>query len=118
MSTLTKEEALKEGYTLCGYPDRDYQHLLSISDTDESDFKIGELCLAEKDGTSPSTDEKDIKEMIADMMESNWGDDTGDDTEEVYKTIMTLDFSQTANMINDALKDKINYKLTSIILKP
>jgi hypothetical protein len=114
---MTKEEALKEGYTLCGYPEREYQTLIKIADADEEDFKLGELCIAEKEGMKPTADAEGIREMIADMMESNWGNDTGDDTEEVYNTIMKLDFTATANLINDALKDKTSYTLTTIVLK-
>lgn len=114
---MTKEQALKEGYTLCGYPEREYQVLIKIADADEDDFKRGELCVAEKEGMKPVANAETIRELIADMMESNWGNDTGDDTEEVYNTIIKLDFSATANLINDALKDKTSYTLTSIVLK-
>ena|SRR3990167_4950571 len=117
MKSLTKQEALKEGYTLCGYSGEEYQTLIKIADVNEEDFKIGEICIAEKEGEHPVTDAKTIREMIADIMESQWGNDTGDDTEDVYNAIMKLDFTATANLINDALKDKTSYELTAIILK-
>jgi len=112
--TLTKQQALEHGYELCGSHKNEWQHLTSVQDLCEDDFNGEQLFLAEKEGDSPTTNSEDIREMIADMMESNWGNDTGDDTEEVYNTIMKLDFSVTADMINKALEFKKSYRLTDI----
>jgi hypothetical protein len=57
-----------------------------------------------------------IKELLAETIESDWGNDTGDDTEEVYRIIMKLDFEATAKMVNDAILKVKCYKLTKIQL--
>lgn len=115
METITKEEAIKQGYWLCGNSkNTDWQHLLPIEDLTDEEIAKGELVLADTKSESPTTDADWIKELIADAMESNWGNDTGDDTEQVFNAIDKLDFTQTAEMVNKALENIKSYKLTDI----
>lgn len=116
MKTITKENALKEGFTLCGFEKLDYQSLMNIADLSESEIGERKLFLADKESDSPSISAESIREMLAETIESDWGNDTSDDTEEVYKTIMKLDFQETAKMVNDALSKIKCYKLTNIQL--
>lgn len=116
-ATLTKSEALAQGYTLCGRKgESDYQHLSTIADLNEADFEDGELVLATKEFETPAIAEETIREYLAEMVESDWGNDTGDDTEQVFKVINKLDFSQTADMINKATENIKSYQLTDIVL--
>ncbi len=117
MKKLTKAEALEQGYTLCGYSKHtDWQSLMSIKDLSDEELSGDELVLASKDFERPTATANWVKELIADSMESDWGGDTGDDTEEVFNAINELDFTTTAEMINKALLDIKSYKLTDIVL--
>jgi hypothetical protein len=118
MDTLTKKEALERGYEYCGYVRHDFQSLMRIEDLTEEDFKEGRIVLADKESHSPTIAPESIREMIAETMESDWGNDTGDDREDVYREIMKLDFSATAKMINDSVASIKSYKLTKIFLSP
>ena len=117
MNTMTKDEALKEGYTLCGFDKVDYQSLMNIADLSDTEISERKILLADKESMSPKISAESIKELLAETIESDWGNDTGDDTEEVYKTVTKLDFESTAKMINDALSKVKCYKLTKIELR-
>lgn len=116
MTSLTKEQALDEGYTLCGFADKDYQSLMNIVDMTSDEINNAKLVIADKEPIRPSITAETIKEMIAETMESDWGNDTLDDTEEVYKRINKLDFTETANMVNKSVENVICYRLTKIQL--
>ncbi len=116
MTEITKEEALKQGYTLCGKPNEDYQHLILIQDLNEIDLD-GSLVVADKESYyTPSIDTEDLADLIAEHLESQHGSETRDDTEEVYRIVKSLDFSKASEMINESLKDKQYYMLTKIKL--
>lgn len=117
MDTMTKEEALSKGYSLCGFDKLDYQSLMNIADLSDDEIKERKFLIADKDSITPSISADSIKELLSETIESDWGNDTGDDTEEVYKTIQKLDFSETAKMINEALTKIKCYKLTKIELR-
>ncbi len=114
---MTIKEALEAGYTHCGYAGVEYQSLMLIEHVDEDNFEFGgEILIAEKEGLKPIASAEKIREMIADQMESDWGNDTQDDTEEVYNTIIKMDFSDVADRINKALESKQSFLLTNIEL--
>jgi hypothetical protein len=118
MTTMNRTEALAAGYEYCGIAGKDYQSLIEIKELQEIDLIDHELVwvLASRDCSRPTIKATDIREMIADNMESDWGNDTGDDTEDVYNAVMKLDFEETAKMINDALSFKWSRTLTKIRL--
>lgn len=116
METLTKEEAIKEGYTLCGFDKVDYQSLMPITDLSDAEISERKILLADKDSMSPKISADSIKEMLAEAIESDWGNDTGDDTEEVYRAVTKLDFEPIAKIINEALSVIKSYRLTKIQL--
>lgn len=117
---MTVKEAIEEGYEYCGRAGLEYQSLIELKDIPEIDLLDHEQhwVLASKDPIKPGITAKEISELIADMMESDWGNDTGDDTEDVYNTVSKLDFEATAKMINDALDFKWCRMLTKIKLIP
>lgn len=112
---LTKQQAIEAGYTHFGYAEREWQCMRDLCDLDDDDY-TDDLRLFEKSGITPSIKSESIKEMIADQMESDWGNDTGDDTEEVFKAVNSVDFSQLAKDINDAVARIKCYRLTNIKL--
>lgn len=116
---LTVKEALKQGYAYFGKDQGEFQHLHSIEVITEADFEDGPQMLAEKESYySPSISPEEIAETLADIMSNQCGDETGDDTDDVYDTVKALDFTAAVNIINEALKHKKYYKLTTIQLIP
>ena len=115
---MTIAKALEEGYTLCGRPQQEWQHLLKIDEMTEPDFEEGKWVLADKEPMTVSTSNEEIQELLADHMEAKWCDQCADDTEEVYKTVKELNFTQTAKLINDSLVNQKAYNLTQIQLVP
>lgn len=115
---MTKEDALKQGYTLCGFDDTEWQCLMNIADLSDSEITESKIFIADKDSISPKISADSIKEILAENIESDWGNDTGDDTEQVYKTVNSLDFEPTAKIINDALSKIKSYRITKIQLIP
>lgn len=118
MKQLTREEALKEGYAYCGYPDIEWQHLKSIEEIDfEKEHK--ELYLFSKESDQPGIDAAYLRDIISDQMEDQWSDDTGDDTNTVYDRIKSIDLSEFEPLINKILSsvnDIKSYRLTDIKL--
>lgn len=115
---LTIKEALEQGYTLCGPNKGEWIHLLRISEMSPMDFDKEKVFIASKDFTTPTMDMKRLREMIADVMESDWGNDTGDDTEQVYRTINKMDMTHFCNQLNGSLENIKSYTLTDIELVP
>jgi hypothetical protein len=113
---LTIKEALEQGYTLCGADKGEWTPLHKIESMTEFDFQEEKIMIAEKEYDSPTINANSIRDMIAESMESNWGNDTGDDTEQVYDEVMKLDFTQCAEMVNKALEGIKSYELSDIEL--
>lgn len=113
---LTKSEALAEGYVYYGKESDSFQFVTRLEHLNDVDFEEdGPFLLVEKEPYyTPSINAEDIADLLADNMNSWSGDNTGDDTDDVYDTVKALDFTQTAALINEALKDKRYYKLTKI----
>lgn len=118
-SKLTVKEALEQGYIYFAKDQGEFQHLHRIEGITEADFEDGPQMLAEKDSYyTPAVSSEEIAETLADIVYSQCGDETGDDTDDVYDIVKSLDFTDAANRINEALKYKKYYKLTSIQLIP
>jgi hypothetical protein len=116
--TLTVAEAIAQGYTRYGRANLDYQHLHDIDDITEDDF-TEELRLTEKESFyTPSISAEDLAELVAEHIECQNDDMTGDDTNEVYNIIKKLDFEPISKVINKALEDKKFWRLTDIKLIP
>lgn len=112
MTTKTVKQALEEGYEYYVYDSDGWQSLNYISDG-EMDFDRSDIVLIKKESVSPAgMDSKQIAELIAEHLEVNHSDDTGDDTEQVYNAIKELDFSEVEKMIDEALS-KIKYYTSS-----
>lgn len=114
---LTVSEAIAEGYIFFGYETDGFGTIHRIEKMNEADFEIGPLFLAEKESYySPSISAESISELLAEQLWSSAGDETGDDTDDVYDIVKALDFTAVAEMINASLAHKKYYKLTKIQL--
>lgn len=117
-TTLTKNEAIAQGYTSYGFKDDGYQPMLDIHDYDEHEPENRQAMLFEKECTHPIVSEKQFREEIAQLIEESWSGETGDDTSEVEDIILRMDFKETIARINSALQEKSYYKLSNINLIP
>lgn len=114
MKELTVKEALEQEYVYYVYNSDGYQALKYISDM-EMDFNRDDIRLVNKEPYAPcGMDSKNIAETLAEIIEQNHIEDTGDDTEQVYDAIMGIDFSGTQKLIDEALS-KINYYIATDI---
>lgn len=112
---MTKEQALKEGYEKFIYENGERFQATNDLQTDEIDFSKIPV-LVTKESSNPSHDEESIKDLIANELDGQYYDETGDDTNIVYDKIMELDFSEITNMINEKLKGVHYYMNTKIKL--
>lgn len=116
---ITVKEAIEQGYIYFAQGKGEFQHLHSIEDINKCDFEYGPLFVAEKDSYyTPNISPEEIAETLADIVSAQNGDETGDDTDDVYDIVKRLDFTAAANLVNEALKNKKYYKLTDIQLIP
>lgn len=116
---LTVKEALEQGYIYFGQDKGEFQHLHSIENISDADFELGPVMLTEKEPYhTPTISSEAIAELLADYVSCWNGDETGDDTDDVYEIVNGLDFTEAAKKINEALKNKKYYKLTNIQLIP
>lgn len=72
--------------------------------------------LTEKEPQHFSCDEESIKDIVADNLDGQYYDETGNDTNIVYDKIMELDFSDITNQINEKLKEVLHYKQSNVKL--
>lgn len=115
---MTVKQALEEGYEYYVYDSDGWQALNYISDN-EMDFERSDIVLVKKETVSPAgIDSKAIAELIAEHLEVNHSDDTGDDTEQVYDIIKKLDFSDVEKQIDEALNAIKYYTSSGIKLIP
>jgi hypothetical protein len=113
--TLTVKQALEQGYTHYVFNSDGFQSLKDIVHISDEDFNRDDIRVVEKESYHPyGISSKDIAELLADHLESNNGENTGDDTSQVYDTIMELDFTEAENKITEALS-AINYYRASKI---
>lgn len=118
---LTVAEALAQGYVHCALGNGErWQILSNISDLKPIDFEMQlySWFIADKEAINPSIDEESIKDLVAEHIQCNWYDESGDDTEEVYNKVMTIDFKEITNVINEKLQSYCRYELTKIQLIP
>ncbi len=122
MEQLTVKEALEQGYTQFLYSSGGFQRLSSLSEICEEDFKKDGVELVEKEPHHPlGLDVESFREDIADNLECQHSGETGDDTSEVYNTVISIDlkeFESIVNIVNDKLSGLNYYKSTGIKLIP
>lgn len=118
---LTVKEALAQGYTKCGFDQTDWQTVMEIEDMSAVDFEtpiLTKIVVFSKESTHPDVSEERLKEIVADNVNDSWEDETGDDTNKVYDTIMSVDFSSIHKLLNDALSSHQCWFATDIELIP
>lgn len=122
--TMTIAEALAKGYDKCGYDNQDWQHLMSIDELSEDDYKPyhnGKIVLADTQAVTYSIDVDDIVDRIIDMI-----DNQEDINDEDHQMVEYLDEYKELKSDLNPIVDKINsyigkhkvYYLTDIILTP
>ena len=119
--SMTRTQAIAEGYEYCGNSKHTYQSLVLISELNDIDLEGDHnYVLAAKfdDHHSPTIEESTIKDLIANEAEDRWYQETHDDTKETYNIVMALDLSEVTTMINKALENHWYLKLTDIKLIP
>lgn len=113
---MTVKEALESGYKFCGQDKGEWQTLTEIDDVE---FEEGdEYLICEKEPTNPYIHPKDLMNLIAEHMQCQWDDETGNDTERVFEAVKELDFEPFAKMINDSVSKIDAYHFTNIKLVP
>lgn len=116
MKKLTVKEAVEQGYKWYVYNSDGFQCLKKITDNDIN-WERDDIWLVDKEAIGcPVPTERDIAEMLADHINSIWGEETDDDTDEVYNKIMTCDFTETVKMIEVTLEKKTYYHQSEIKL--
>jgi hypothetical protein len=119
---LTVEEAIKQGYTHCGWSGKDWQSLNLIEDMkNEEDFKSlypssGKLVLAEKKPQSFLFDAENLRELVAENIGDQYRQECADDTDEIEDLIKEIDFTEIVNTINEKISVKKWWMLTDIEL--
>lgn len=114
---LTVSEALKLGYTTYGYENRDFQHTMKIQNLKPIDFEDGKLLLfGIEPSFVPNIDAETISELIAYHVYSQNGDNTNDDTNDVYDSVKEIDFSSIVDVVNEKLQKHKYYNFTNIQL--
>ena len=118
MKELSIKDALEQGYTKYCFNSDGFQGLLDISgNIDPSDLAREDIRIVEKEPYSPAgISSKDIAELLAEHIESNHMDDSGDDTEQVFDAIKELDFTDAEHKIGEALSKLKYYRATDIKL--
>lgn len=118
--TITVNDAIEQGYMFFAHDTGEFGHLHKIENITDADFEPDRpLYVAEKESYySPSISSEEIAEALADIIDCQCGDETGDDTDDVRDIVIELDFTEVAEKINEALKHKKYYKLTTIQLIP
>jgi len=119
MKQLTVKEAIKQGYTLYGFGNREWQSTNDLHDDifDEiEEDEWGDIFLFEKKSNQPIITTTEISEMLADHISENDADECGREDDCVYKAVDELDFSQTAEMINKELSKHKYWMITDIKL--
>lgn len=111
-TALTVKEALEEGFEYYFYDSDGWQSMKEIKDM-EMDFSRDDISLAEKQSYNPSgLSSKDIADYLADRIQDQHNSETSCDTNDIYESIVELDFSEAERLINEALS-KMNYYLSS-----
>lgn len=119
MKTLTKKEAIEQGYDHCGKINEEWQHLHKVEEMEEIDFiNDDDWYLAEKDGHPFYFSKEQIAELLSDVIGDNESQNSGRDTEDIYEAIKAIDFSHTENQIQEVLDKFLVYRLTDIKLIP
>src|ERR1017187_5553688 len=111
MEKITKEEAIKRGFTYCGYSSQEYQSLMSINDLDIDNFESGTINPTDKEPITVKIKASKLMSLVIDnYCESDEiYDDTGDIDDIIEKAAPMFD--EFANRINELYAKKPFYAL-------
>lgn len=117
---LTINEALEQGYSLCGWSEKEWQSLINIEDLSEDDFEYGSgvMVVASKQENVFTIDSETLNEIVADYIYDNYTQECADDTDEIYDLVKEIDFTEIVNTINEKISIKKWWTLTNIELIP
>lgn len=113
---MTVDEALSEGYTHVGTNSTGWQALFPINDLTKIDLDDSDYYLASKTPSIFSFDKTQISELLADIISDNESNESGRDTDEIYDSIKSIDFSEAEAKISEVLKKHPSFKITNIKL--
>ena len=111
MNTITLSEAKQQGYTHFFYIGDGFQSMKELEQATENDVNRG-IELVSKDSYQPSSmDAKSLRDMIAEDIECNHSDESGDDTGAVYDSINKMELTPFEELLKhiDAELKKLNY---------
>lgn len=113
---LTRQEALKQGYTKCTNTIDQWCYLTDIKDLTEIDFENDTWWLADKKSKAFQINEDFLSELLSERIGEDEYEETGRDNDDISLAISSLDFSETTKMINEKLQEFNYYNLTRIEL--
>lgn len=116
MKTMTKEQAIAEGYEYAGFKDVGWQNYSEISDLDDEDIKRGSYFLAEKEKQYPAISNEQLFDIILDDIDCHWCDETGCDDSTVSDALHGIDLTAITSKINERLSVIWSSKITDIQL--
>jgi hypothetical protein len=114
---LTIEEAVSQGYSLCGVKGKEFQHFHTISELNEEDFEECDFVLASKEEYTLGISADDLCDMVTDhVVDSN---ELADDTNGVPDLLKSsVPWEEISQKINSVLVEHKYYFLTEINLVP
>lgn len=114
---LTKQQAIEQGYKMCGFDNDGWQSLQSISDFDFNNIRGSKVLIASKDAIHPSIGEDELRDLLIDYITDNWVSQSGDDDpEEIAAIINKFSFDGLTDRLNEQLNSKSAFMLTDIEL--
>ncbi|PRP68126.1 hypothetical protein [Nonlabens agnitus] len=116
MEKLTIKQALKEGYTHCGSPSKEWQSLHKVEELTIADFDHQTFVLASKIPKTFTFSNDQIKELLIDVISDNEAEESGRDDDNVYEALKELDCTDISNQVDAILKKHCYWTLTDIEL--
>ena len=120
MEKLTLQQAIEQGYTKFLYKGEKFQSLRDLASIEDADYEKGiELVNKEPETIGSYIDAEQMREWVAEQSECQHSDETGDDTNQVYDTLMELPldlFAPIIKAVNEKMKGIGYYKSSGIDL--
>ena len=116
MKSITRSEALAQGYTKCSNRNGGWSYLRNIEDLDDLDFKMHNWWLASKKFKTFQIKSDYVANILSNRIEEDEWEQTGRDDSVIGDAIKSLDFSETTKIINEKLKEFSYHEITQIKL--
>lgn len=119
MEQITLKEAIEQGYTKYGFTEREWQSTNDIHDGvfQEVDEEYWDsLVLFDKQSEQPSITSKQISDLLADSIGEQDACESGREDDAVYEAVNSVNYTEIAKTVNEALKPCEYWRLTDIKL--